>query len=62
MPAQPDDPNQIADYLVQEHGVAGAQALALENTLKAQAEQQLYKLSIWRDVRRILRSKAKPKL
>ena len=54
-----DDPNQIADFLVQEHGLKLARDVASDEALAAQSRGHLYELSIWRDVKRILRVQAK---
>jgi hypothetical protein len=45
---------RIVSALVQKHGLAGAKAAALDETIKAQNARDYYQLSIWRDVRRIL--------
>ena len=49
------DPSEIATSLVHEHGKGAAMQLALEETIKAQGNNDNYSLSIWRDVKRILR-------
>ena len=49
------DPPEIATSLVREHGKGAAMRLALEETIKAQNDNDNYSLSIWRDVKRILR-------
>ena len=49
------DPEQIASYLIQEHGLDGAKSYALERVIEAQADHDLYTLSIWREVKRFLR-------
>lgn len=54
-----DDPRQIAEWLVQEHGLVQARAEALSGLLAAQKEGDFYALSVWRDVRRILEAQAK---
>ena len=53
-----DDPNQIADFLVEEHGLASARDIASDESLAAWSRGHLYELSIWRDVKRILRVQA----
>lgn len=50
-----DDPNEIADSLVQQHGQAAALAEAMRRLYEAQSNERFYDLSIWREVRRILR-------
>ena len=52
------DPEQIASYLIQEHGLDGATSHALERVIEAQADKDLYALSIWREVKRFLRVKS----
>ena len=49
------DPSEIAASLNHEHGKGAAMRLALEETIKAQSDNDNYSLSIWRDVKRILR-------
>ena len=49
------DPSDIATSLIHEHGKEAAMRLALEETIKAQNNNDNYSLSIWRDVKRILR-------
>lgn len=55
MPQASDDPDTIARYLVRQHGRAGAQAEAARLGYAAQSEGRYYDLSIWREVKRILR-------
>ncbi len=50
-----DDPSAIAEHLVQEHGLEGALVLATEGTTAAQERDDNYGLSVWRDVKRLLR-------
>ena len=47
-----EDPKEIADYLIQEHGLDDAIEVAMEGTATAADN---YALSIWREVKRILR-------
>ena len=49
------DPSEMATYLIHEHGKGVAMRLVLEETIKAQSDNDNYSLSIWRDVKRILR-------
>lgn len=49
-----DDPKQIAEHLLQQHGPEGALAHAVEMTQEAQRAGDNYALSVWRDVKRIL--------
>ncbi len=53
-PSLRDDPQVIAEYLVQEHGLEGALDRATEGTTAAQEQGDNYGLSIWREVKRIL--------
>ena len=50
-----DDPHLIAEQLVQEHGLEGALDRATEGTTAAQDRGDNYGLSVWRDVKRLLR-------
>lgn len=52
-----DDPQRIADHLIGEHGLDGARRAALEGLLAAQARGDNYRLSVWREVRRVLRER-----
>ncbi len=52
-----DDPNQIATYLIEEQGPVGALTTVQEAIMAAHADQDNYRLSVWREVRRILRDK-----
>ena len=57
-PLRADDPKKIADDLVQEHGVDNAIKIAIENVADAKASFDNYKVSIWRQVRGLLRGAA----
>ena len=50
-----DDPQAIAEHLVQEHGLGGALDRATEGTTAARERGDNYGLSVWRDVKRLLR-------
>ncbi len=50
-----DDAKHIASHLVEEHGLEGAIRAAMEGTIEAQKERDNYALSVWREVKRILR-------
>ena len=52
-----DDPLEIAEYLIKQHGLKGASAHASQAAYEAQEDGKLYELSIWRDVRRIIYSR-----
>ena len=50
-----DDPKQLAKYLVQQHGSSEAALItAMEGTTEANVTGDLYALSVWRDIKRIL--------
>ena len=53
----PDDPHELANSLVQEHGLDGALDRAVAETTTANQRQDNYTLSIWREVKRILRER-----
>ena len=50
-----DDPKDIASFLIGEHGLDRAREIALEGTTTANERRDYYDLSIWREVRGILR-------
>ena len=50
-----EDPYHIVEYLVQELGHEGALKAAIEGVATAQGEGDNYGLSIWREVKRILK-------
>lgn len=52
-----DDPIQIAESLIKQHGVAGALTVAREGIEAAHASGDFYSLSVWREVMRGLREK-----
>ena len=52
-----DNPIQIANNLIAQHGVDGALASVREGIATAHAEGDNYGLSVWREVRRALRDK-----
>lgn len=49
-----DDPDTIADYLIQEHGLNEATRIAVENSASATDN---YELSVWREVKTILQER-----
>jgi hypothetical protein len=51
-----DDPEQIASHLAERYGVIHALAAVRAEIAEAQANGENYRLSIWRDVRRILQN------
>lgn len=52
-----DDPEQIAEHLTNLHGTAEAQNVVARGIADAQRDGDNYRLSIWREIRRILRSR-----
>jgi hypothetical protein len=50
-----DDPNEIAASLVAQHGLDTARQIALDGVIDTQNTGDNYRLSIWRDVRRLLK-------
>ena len=52
-----DDPHDIAEHLVQEHGIDLALDRATEGTTAAYHQGDNYSLSVWREVKRILRER-----
>ncbi len=52
-----DDPSAIAEHLVQEHGLERALDRATQGTTAAQEQGDNYGLSVWRDVKRLLRER-----
>ncbi len=52
-----DDPSQIADYLIEQHGVDGALEMVREGIATAHANRENYRLSVWREVKRIFQDR-----
>lgn len=52
-----DDPSDIAKYLIQENGLDSAIQAASNGIMKSQKDGDYYALSIWREVRTLLRNK-----
>ena len=52
-----EDPHDISEHLVQEHGIDGAVERVTEGIFAAQERDDNYGLSIWREIRRILRER-----
>jgi hypothetical protein len=53
-----DNPHDISTYLIAEHGsLKLAFDAAVSGAAKAHAEDDFYSLSVWRDVKRLLREK-----
>lgn len=55
MPAT-DDAHEVASYLVRENGLDGARLIAMNGTSNANAEGNMIRLSVWRQVKAILRN------
>jgi len=52
-----DNPVEIADHLVREHGFDGAMSAVDEGKTKASSEGDNYRLSVWREVRVALQNR-----
>jgi len=50
-----DDPEAIAKFLVSENGLERARQIAVEGTTRANEEGDFYRLSVWREVKGVLR-------
>ena len=51
-----DDPKQLAEYLIQQHGsTEAALEIAVQGTAEANEFGDNYALSVWREVKRTLR-------
>jgi hypothetical protein len=51
------DPQAIAEQIIRDHGLEGALARAAEGTSDAQRDRDNYQLSVWREVKMILRDR-----
>jgi hypothetical protein len=51
-----DDPSDIAKYLIQDNGIELAIQMAHDGTTKTQQDGDNYALSVWREVKTILRN------
>lgn len=49
-----EDPQDIAAWLVQQHGLEHARVEVLASVMQAHEQEDNYALSVWRDVKRIL--------
>ncbi|MDE0945106.1 MAG: hypothetical protein OSB58_22140 [Alphaproteobacteria bacterium] len=49
-----DNPHDIAAWLIKEHGLMAAQRVVLDEVLAAQERGDFYRLSVFREVRRVL--------
>ena len=52
-----DNPSEIADHLIQVHGLDGARQSARDGITAAQADEDNYSLSVWREIRRAVEIK-----
>jgi len=52
-----NDPNQVAKDLIEQFGLKQASVRASQRAVEAQEAGQLYELSVWRDVRRVIYEK-----
>lgn len=52
-----DDPSDIVDYLIQDTGIDGAIQAASDGIIKSQQDGDNYALSVWREVKTMLRNK-----
>ncbi len=57
LPRMNDDASQIADHLIEQHGVDGALEMVREGIATAHANGDRYRLSVWRDVKRIIQDR-----
>jgi hypothetical protein len=53
-----DNPEEIADHIVNEHGLNGALSVVDEGRMDASRNGDNYALSVWREVKVILRKRA----
>ena len=51
-----DDPSDIAKYLIEDSGIDSAIQMADDGIAKAQQDGDNYALSVWREVKTILRN------
>ncbi|MBT3787599.1 MAG: hypothetical protein HOE83_12605 [Alphaproteobacteria bacterium] len=52
---QKDNPQETADYLLKKHGQHEAYAVALQGAVDAQDSGDNYRLSVWREVKYLLK-------
>lgn len=52
-----NDPNIIADQMIQEHGLDGALQTALEATQVSLEARDNYSVSVWREIKRVLKDR-----
>ncbi len=51
-----DNPKEIASYLIREFGIEKAVEIAMDGVANAKASRDNYQLSVWREIRSLLRS------
>ncbi len=51
-----DDPQEIATYLIKKHGLNGAFDKVTKGTAAAHKSENLYDLSVWREVKAVLKN------
>jgi hypothetical protein len=49
-----DNPQETAEHLITKHGLDGAKHAVMDRIAEANEQGEMYRLSVWRDVRRIL--------
>ncbi len=54
-PPMSDDPHEIATFLTRENGLDRALEIAVGETAVANERGDNYRLSVWREVKRVLR-------
>ncbi len=52
-----NDPNIIADQMIQEHGLDGALQTAREATQVSLEARDNYSVSVWREIKRVLKDR-----
>ena len=51
-----DNPREIAEYLIQQHGLHGALNTAIEGAVSAHDAGDFYTLSVWREIKAVIRA------
>ena len=51
-----DDPHEIARYLIETHGIEGAFRTVMDGVERCHGDGDNYALSVWREVRNLLRA------
>ena len=52
-----DDPKDIAEYLINKHGLNDALNAAIAGALDAQYDRDNYALSVWREIKAVIRER-----